>query len=202
MPGIVAPSKDRNTFIVGSMHLHIDLDEFSLMYAESTDDFGTNKGALASCIYHNRDRNIACVGAKASCPDGFIANGQSCYMELNIPSTWAEASFYCTLFESHLLTIDSAGEQNIVSSMLSRFPAHFWIGLTDMFQPGTWIWSTTRTAPVYSHWAVGQPKDFNGQQNCAAMDRNHMFNWTASSCETKADFVCEALKQDGGSIIG
>ena len=29
---------------------------------------------------------------QANCPDGFLKNGQSCYMELNILSTWAEAS--------------------------------------------------------------------------------------------------------------
>lgn len=62
-----------------------------------------------------------------------------------------------------------------------------------MFLPGTWIWSTTKRQPAYSHWGQGQPNDFNGQQNCATMDRNHMFNWTAANCETKADFVCEAL---------
>jgi len=59
--------------------------------------------------------------------------------------------------------------------------------------PGTWIWTSTKRTPSYVHWANNQPNDYNGQLNCASMDRAHGFNWTSIPCETKADFVCETM---------
>jgi hypothetical protein len=42
-------TKDRDTFIVGSMHFHIKrMNEFILIYSESMYDLDTGKAALAS----------------------------------------------------------------------------------------------------------------------------------------------------------
>jgi len=38
----------------------------------------------------------------------------------------------------------------------------FWIGLTDLFQEGTWMWEPSHELATYFNWMKGQPDNQNG----------------------------------------
>ena len=45
----------------------------------------------------------------------------------------------------------------------------FWIGLTDVFHDGTWVWDNLGKPLDYSNWAPREPNNWGGVQHCAAI---------------------------------
>ena len=49
----------------------------------------------------------------------------------------------------------------------------FWIGMTDLFQEGTWMWEPSHEMPKYFNWANTEPNNSNGIEHFA-----HLLNAT------------------------
>ena len=46
-------------------------------------------------------------------------------------------------------------------------------------------------AGAYSPWAINQPNNLNGNQNCGALDSFNDYNLADEACSTSAQFICE-----------
>ena len=44
---------------------------------------------------------------------------------------------------------------------------------------------------AYSPWAINQPNNLNGNQNCGALDSFNDYNLADEACSTSAQFICE-----------
>jgi hypothetical protein len=81
------------------------------------------------------------------------------YSYRNIGTDWASAMSIGTAEGGHLVTLNSAPEDNFVWRMGGMING--WIGLTDIYSPGTYKWITGEPL-TYTNWASGEPS-FNGE---------------------------------------
>ena len=83
-----------------------------------------------------------------------------------ISVSWQEANAACTALGSHLATITSQAENDLVVGLLTGFSPWMspWLGGTDEQVEGTWRWVTGETW-TYDNWNGGEPSDTSGGEN-------------------------------------
>ena len=139
----------------------------------------------------------AAADAMASCSPPWKSLDTGCYLFQEWNSTWYNARRECKQSGGYLVEIDSQEEQGAIRDEIddrgwdgnSHFG--FWIGLTDIFHDGTWVWDNLGKPLDFSNWASGEPNNYNGAQHCVAMkvwgsvyDVDNDFKWDDISCDT------------------
>jgi len=155
------------------------------------------------------------AAAMTSCSPPWKSLDTGCYLFQEWNSTWYNARRECKQSGGYLVEVDSQEEQDaIMNEITSRgWDGHthygFWIGLTDIFHDGTWVWDNLGKPLDYSNWASGEPNNYNGAQHCVAMkvwgaedDNANDGKWDDISCETMktgnfsldstVGYICEA----------
>merc|ERR1712233_241784 len=135
--------------------------------------------------------------AMASCSPPWKSLDTGCYLFQEWNSTWYNARRECKQSGGYLLEIDSRDEEDaIIGEIVDRgWDGHshygFWIGLTDIFHDGTWVWDNLGKPLDFSNWASGEPNNYNGAQHCVVMkvwgsvsDGDNDFKWDDISCDT------------------
>ena len=107
---------------------------------------------------------------------------------INEPKTWEEAQRYCRENYTDLATVYDMNDTQRLSESVNTDKA--WIGLYSV--PGkdnrVWHWSQPGVEVTWKEfWAVSQPNDRGGSQNCVAMDRN---GWNDHKCCRDFAFIC------------
>ena len=131
-----------------------------------------------------------------------------CYLFHGFKSSWYDSKRECKQSGGHLVEIDSLQEQEALIGELERqgllgsdAPVFaFWIGLTDIFHDGTWVWDHQGQPLNFSAWASGEPNNMAGVQHCVAMNiRRERGMWDDVGCEYEGDgefdsngHICEA----------
>lgn len=102
-------------------------------------------------------------------PDLRVTNpeNQHQYLLVNTPMSWHKASEHCTSLGGHLVTIQSAAENQFVSRM--SMSSGTWLGATDEIQEGVWIWVTGESWD-YSNWYPGEPNNCCPPTHCGPQD--------------------------------
>ena len=70
----------------------------------------------------------------------------------------------------------------------------FWfLGLSDEASEGQFVW-TDGTEPAYTNWFSGEPNDGGDGEDCTAVRplSGYGYQWIDMSCDTEADYLCEA----------
>ncbi len=81
---------------------------------------------------------------------------------------WNSAQSYCESLGGHLVTINSASEQQFVSNMASKSTKkNVWLGATKN-ENGKFSWVTGETAR-FSNWSSGEPSNYDGTENAVMM---------------------------------
>ena len=109
-----------------------------------------------------------------------------CYYRIGA-MTWAGARASCMAAGDHLVTIDSAAEQDVVW-MVSMGAG--WIGATDEGSEASWRWVTGDlwTEP---RWGATQPDNAGTGENCAALWPGFDGLWADLDCASVLPAVCE-----------
>merc|ERR1719365_573727 len=132
-----------------------------------------------------------------------------CYLFHGLKSSWYDSKRECKQSGGHLVEIDSLEEQEALIGELERqglmgydAPVYgFWIGLTDIFHDGTWVWDHQGQPLNFSAWASGEPNNERGVQHCVAMNiRRERGKWDDVGCEYEGNngefdsngHICEA----------
>jgi len=146
----------------------------------------------------------AAAAAMADCNPPWVSLETGCYLFRQSNSTWYESRGECQQSGGYLIEIDSHDEHQAIVDEIHRrgweMDLGFWIGLTDIFHDGTWVWDHLGRPLDFSKWAPGEPNNLNGLQHCAAIDRT---GWTDVSCDSEKTeqygygTICEAA---GSSI--
>ncbi|XP_076445384.1 low affinity immunoglobulin epsilon Fc receptor-like [Babylonia areolata] len=131
-----------------------------------------------------------------SCYDGWVKFGSSCYGFGEEYVSWAGASSLCQIFDGTLAEIETPEEQNFLKqhAKSNHYPS-LWIGGTDIFSEGYFLWSGSKT-PVrngYTSWGPGEPNHLAGDssEDCMQMYAGHDFGWNDETCDHHSPFVCE-----------
>jgi len=123
----------------------------------------------------------------------FLNRATDHYYYLLTATNWTTSETWATNLGGHLVTIDTANEQNWVYDTFANFGStnrNLWIGLTNNLPPpGIFGWSSGLTNLVYTNWANGQPDN-------SCVTANYTFirgNTNAPGLWTLADnngFIC------------
>jgi hypothetical protein len=113
-------------------------------------------------------------------------------MVFDTPLGWVDAAAACSIIGSYLVDVGSAAENRTVRGLIGTgSPA--WIGLTDRFGEGTFVWfhgPGEVRAPTYTSWASGRPDNNpGGDADCAMSDGTGA--WSDEVCTTARRYVCE-----------
>ncbi|HXI69856.1 MAG TPA: S8 family serine peptidase [Verrucomicrobiae bacterium] len=104
----------------------------------------------------------------------FLNRATSHYYYLLGSTNWTTSEFWATELGGHLVTIDTANEQNWVYDTFANYGGinrNLWIGLTNNApaNPTNYVWSSGLTNTGYFNWQTNQPNLCTGTEHYTAM---------------------------------
>ncbi|XP_032090962.1 macrophage mannose receptor 1-like [Thamnophis elegans] len=131
--------------------------------------------------------------ADPKCQKGWKRYGFYCYLIGKTLGSFSEAKTSCETNQGFLISVENRFEQAFLTSQIGHRPeTYFWIGLSDVANPGTFNW--TNGDPVqFTHWNAKMPGQNLG---CVAMRTGDAAGlWDVVNCEEKAAFLCKQLAE-------
>ncbi|XP_062618048.1 perlucin-like [Saccostrea cucullata] len=133
------------------------------------------------------------TSSQTPCPDQWYWHGGSCYAFItNLKANWMDAVAFCQNAHSKLTEIESSSEDQFLRTHLtqSHLSEHFWVGGTDAFAEGEWVWLSNPKQMTYKGWAPGEPNNGVGGA-CMTLAYHEGFHWNDDHCKNEYDFICE-----------
>ncbi|XP_075068019.1 macrophage mannose receptor 1 [Mixophyes fleayi] len=123
------------------------------------------------------------------CDKGWKRHGFYCYSISDSSATFSEANGTCSDKAAFLMTVEDRFEQAYLTSLIGLRPEkHFWTGLSDIEERGTFKW-TNREKVLYTHWNADMP---GRKQGCVVMKTGNKGGlWDVVNCDEKAKYVCK-----------
>ncbi|NXM58444.1 MRC1 protein, partial [Illadopsis cleaveri] len=91
------------------------------------------------------------------CQKGWKRYGFHCYLVGSALLTFSEANKTCEQNKAYLATVESRNEQTFLISLTGlRSEKHFWIGLSNTEEQGSFRWTHGET-PQFTHWNTAMP---------------------------------------------
>ena len=126
--------------------------------------------------------------------------GSKCYKFDHEPASWDNAKKHCDAYgpSAHLISLHSYEQEQRILPLLSengKGVDHFWIGLSTNSLTGyRWV----DFSPVdYVNWAVNEPNNHNGEENCVEMINYGSFSaWNDYFCYSTKAYICEISRSD------
>ncbi|XP_053382472.1 perlucin-like protein [Mercenaria mercenaria] len=126
------------------------------------------------------------------CPDGWVTFQGSCYLFSKAEVSCFDAEIYCSKTGAHLVRVESEMENNFFKHYLKHLKnAHYWMGLSDMDQEGTFKWYGTSEVVSYTDWNSGEPNNGAGTEHCVHFHHGGSFSWNDNQCTDLYKAVCE-----------
>jgi len=193
-PTVTVTGAGTNAISLSGIRSAVNTTLATLVYTPSelgtvtvTADFGNNVGNV---IFNN----------------GEGGNGHA-YIVVNSPLTWANAAAAAETYTfggqpGYLATITSSQENDYVYAALNQQTG--WIGANDVASEGSWGWRVGPEAGAqfwsgdfegssvdgeYSNWAVGEPNNGSGTEDCAQFWSGGY--WNDLNCTTPRPYVVE-----------
>ncbi|XP_022292929.1 perlucin-like isoform X1 [Crassostrea virginica] len=145
------------------------------------------------------------VSSSSTCQDGWTGYNNVCYLFItHMKASWNEAIQFCQTQNSRLAEIEDAREDNFIRQHLLDYGKQedFWVGGTDVITEGDWIWVLSQTPIIYySHWALYEPNNLGGSENCLEISYGHHYFWNDDSCSRAEFFICEQ-PSGSGPVVG
>ncbi|XP_056015831.1 perlucin-like [Ostrea edulis] len=139
------------------------------------------------------------------CPDSWYLHGRSCYgFVKDIKTDWIEAGAFCERFSSFLVEVDTKDENDFLRNHIGTNHDTYWLGATDAFSDGNWIWVGNQRPLTFLGWSPGEPANGAGAA-CLTLAGNLNHHWNDDYCDRKYGFICEKeieLAMGGGGLVG
>ena len=71
----------------------------------------------------------------------------------------------------------------------------YWIGCNDISNEGTFVWSHNNERISYSNWAINEPANQGGNEDCCMIgwDDQPYGKWNDKECDYSFRFICKKL---------
>merc|ERR1712168_654203 len=104
--------------------------------------------------------------------------------------TWSDALTSCISYgDSGLAKISSQSQQDTITALIGS--ARAYIGLNDLDNEGTFVWTDGSSLDSYTNWYADNPWD-NVIQNCVVVMGTQDGQWRNVGCgKTDIGFICE-----------
>merc|ERR1711963_730422 len=166
-----------------------------------------NKMFLFICVFVF---HVLTSYAQAACPTGFQAHEQSCYSLVRHHETWGAAQAYCRAVGAYLAEVSNQQENDFIKAMVTATADKepLWLGGTDLFSEGNWVWARNLEVFDYDDWNTGEPNNAghsadlsDPDEGCLEMlNGNAGHRWNDQACDVKKYFVCE--RDNGSNLVG
>ena len=140
---------------------------------------------------------VRSAAGEGQIPEDAVAYGGHYYKAYTLNKTWTEAKEYCESLGGHLMTVNSAGEQSLLSQLGLKSRYNYWLGGIESDE-GKWTWVTGEKWN-YTSWGNGQPD--NSQKDTrvaeaylqACVDWSYAWNDSTNKQDKTASpgFICE-----------
>ncbi len=144
------------------------------------------------------------VPPEAKGPDGVTLErcvGVGRYIMCTDKATQEDLGAACAAFGASAAVFETEAEQERVSRLVSRLTAFaFWVAATDIDVEGEWRWPDG-TPLAYDPWHGGEPNDWGGQEDCAALNWHGEVRWNDIGCGERFGFVCERSAAPSGPPV-
>lgn len=122
------------------------------------------------------------------CPEGWSSFNDICYTFSRQRKGWFFAKEACYSVDGKLAEPKTSDQVNFLFSLTQG--TRVWIGVTDRFTEGSYVWDSSREPVSYLPWEPGQPNNFLIDQDCVEIiDTDPLFN--DKPCFAEDAFVCE-----------
>uniref|UniRef100_A0A8C8BHX7 MRC1 protein n=1 Tax=Otus sunia TaxID=257818 RepID=A0A8C8BHX7_9STRI len=133
---------------------------------------------------------------KGGCAEDWLLFDNKCFkvfgLNENDTLTWHAARNNCINFGGNLATISKKETQAFLMSLLKNAVTDAWIGLNDINQEHTFLW--TDGSPVYyTNWAKGS-RSYYSKDDCVFMMKNPVEQagkWKDQECKTSKSYICQ-----------
>ncbi|XP_063402331.1 perlucin-like [Mytilus trossulus] len=79
-----------------------------------------------------------------------------------------------------------------IKSMTSVYPNTVWLGGTDMFAEGRWVWIENLEPISYNYWYMGSHEPSGGSaDNCLIWHNHNGYFWQDVNCKANYKFICQ-----------
>ncbi|XP_053382474.1 perlucin-like protein isoform X2 [Mercenaria mercenaria] len=130
--------------------------------------------------------------ADCHCPDGWVTFQGSCYLFSQAEVNFLDAEVLCSQTGGHLVRVESEQENNFLKHYMKQLKnAHYWMGLSDMDQEGTFKWYGTNDVVSFTDWISGEPSNGGGTEHCVHFYHGHSYSWNDAQCNSLMKAVCE-----------
>uniref|UniRef100_A0A8B9GM20 MRC1 protein n=1 Tax=Amazona collaria TaxID=241587 RepID=A0A8B9GM20_9PSIT len=143
---------------------------------------------------------------KGGCPEDWLLLDSKCFQVFgfneNDTLTWHAARNNCIDFGGNLATISRKEMQASLMSLLKNAATDAWIGLNDINQEHTYLW--TDGSPVYyTNWAKGS-RSYYSKEDCVFMKKNPIEQagkWKDEDCKASKSYICQKNSGDFQPVV-
>ncbi|KAM8830179.1 galactose-specific lectin nattectin-like [Synchiropus picturatus] len=130
-----------------------------------------------------------------SCPPGWTAFGDRCYVYDGTPKEWSDAEVTCLKQGGNLVSFSNQKEFDFISQLIRRSSGdntRIWAGGQDATKNGVWLWSNG-SKMTFINWGPRQPDNARGREHC--MELNLRGKPNDHVCSVKKPFMCMKDKE-------
>ncbi|XP_071490718.1 uncharacterized protein [Diadema antillarum] len=118
-----------------------------------------------------------------------------CYKVVTESRSWDDARADCqAITDGDLVVMETEEEYNYILSNVVQ--GDYWIGLYDKGTEDSFRWVDCQNPAIWvrNYWAVGQPNDLQGTQDCVSM--SNAGTWYDWECSRESQYICEVTPKD------
>merc|ERR1711997_1428383 len=121
-------------------------------------------------------------------PSPWTLLSAGCYLFDTPPRNWTDANQFCKGRFSKLIEVETNQEndalvEEIIRKDWNSLKLEPWLGLTDLKNVGTFLWSSSGQEANYTNWHPGQPNNAGGNEHCAHYGGTNQ--WSDRQCDLK-----------------
>ncbi len=148
-------------------------------------------GAAERCNAADDDCDAA-IDNGADCPGTMAEYDDHLYFFVGSTASWESAQSTCAERGYHLLDLDDATEEAWAWALAESVQSAtaWWIGLNDRDVEGSFTWDGGASS-TFTDWRAGEPNDYLGNEDCAAMADDGGGAWNDKDCATTYAYACE-----------
>eukprot|EP00058_Branchiostoma_floridae_P003441 XP_002588929.1 hypothetical protein BRAFLDRAFT_89118 [Branchiostoma floridae] len=118
-----------------------------------------------------------------------------CYKAFKTGKTFSDAAAACREDGGTLAMPRHAGTNYFLISLYRKsvsYGGHFWFGLHDQREEGSFEWVDGSALGTYNSWGPGEPSNTGGKEDCVCY-YVYWNKWHDYPCDKAFSFICQAF---------